>query len=188
MKTRLLMSSALLALAFSGPVVAAEKQMSLPPCLATDEITNTMTPPELYMNAQTCLKEKDKGQAALLFFMATTYAAYDFGRVENPKKVDMLKELGQKFSSGQTMEENNEFGAFMRTQMSAPPTMYPLCQKILNIGPPMYAPDYLLDPDLAAGQKGYQTDLNIPLAWLTAVGMATTCSVKNLQLDKNYKP
>jgi hypothetical protein len=187
MKTLALIALFLGLTSFYSGNAAANVYMK-PTCLKTEAITNMMAPPELYGYTQACLKEKKNDQAALLFFIAATYAAYDFERVENEKKIEMLQEIGQTFSKGQTDDENKAFGEFLRNQMVLPQTMYPLCQQILNVGPPMYQPTYLLASDLKDGDKGYKTELDIPLTWLTAVGMATKCTVKNLQLDKNYKP
>ena len=187
MKTLVLIAlSLVLTSSYSGD--AAANVYVKPTCLKPEAITNMMAPPELYGYTQVCLKEKKNEQAALLFFIAASYAAYDFERVENDKKIEMLQALGQDFSKAQTEAENKAFGEFLRNQMLLPPTMYPLCQQILNLGPPMYPPTYLLASDLKDGDKGYKTELDVPLTWLTAVGMATKCTVKNLQLDKNYKP
>lgn len=181
MKTILI--AALMLSALAVPAFAAPHKVE---CLTSDKITNQMAPPELYASFETCLKQEKKDEAVYLSLVAAAYGIFDTSRVPDKTKHDTARNIIIKVTGNQTEEDKKNFGEYLKKAMSTPPQSYPICAKILDLGPPMYEPTYM------AGENGpwlKNDELDVAAIWLKAAGMVTHCPMSDLQLNnQTFKP
>jgi hypothetical protein len=180
MKTPLLLAFLMI---LSWPVAAAATKSA---CLKADKVTNQMAPPELYASYAACVKQKNYTDALFLFSLASAYGEHDKRRVPDSATHEVPLDILNKTLEKMTKAEQESFGNFLQEQISALPTLYPLCRKIFDVGPPMYDPVYMAGVD---GKVLQSEEFYVAQAWLSAMGSTTRCPVRGLQLDnKTFKP
>lgn len=173
---------ALAACLLASPALAADTAPVKGECLSPDQVTNRMTVPELYTHLSACIREKKQQESGYLFYVLSSYAAFDYQRVPGDKKNETLKALGRSFEAGHDKADLEKFTSEFAALRTAPDRYMGLCSRLLELGPPDYDPAYLTEAEGAQ-----TTPVDIGKTWLQAISMMTPCPVDNLQLKENFK-
>ncbi|MDH0867120.1 hypothetical protein [Mitsuaria sp. GD03876] len=132
-----------------GTVTRAKLQGSLAPtrdlpCLRGDQIESSFTPPDLHTGFLKCLDERRAEEAALMFSVAGIYSRFDARRIDDPSVRGGPQVLIINTSSGFTPPQREFFLGEMLARLKKPEGTQAFCAVLNRIGPPTYAPRYLV--------------------------------------------
>jgi hypothetical protein len=131
-----------------GTVTRARLQGSLAPtrdlpCLRGDQIEALFTPPDLYTGFLKCLDERRAEDAALMFSVAGIYSRFDARRIDDPSVRGGPQVLIINTSAGFTPRQR-EFFVKVQRRVATSEATQAFCEVLARIGPPIYAPRYLV--------------------------------------------
>lgn len=169
-----------------GNVTRAKVQGSLAPtrdlaCLRAEQIESAFTPPDLHTGFLKCLDERRGEDAVLMFMMAGIYARFDARRIDDPSVQAGPQMLIIKTSSGFTPLQRDVFVKDVQGRIGKPETTQAFCAALKRIGPPTYAPRYLVLHGLKAFtavnpmDNAQRADFNADLTWKSLLDSYAHC-------------
>lgn len=114
------------------------------PCLRADQIEAAFTPPDLHTGFLKCLAERRAEDALVMFSVAGIYARFDAQRIDDPSVRGGPQALIVSTSAGFTPQQREFFIGEVQGRWGKPETTQAFCAVLRRIGPPTYAPRYLV--------------------------------------------
>lgn len=172
-----------------GNVTRAKVQGSLAPtrdlaCLRAEQIESAFTPPDLHTGFLKCLDERRAEDALLMFMMAGIYSRFDAQRIDDPSVQGGPQMLIIRTSSGFTPQQREFFVNDVQSRAGKPESTQAFCAALRRIGPPSYAPRYLVLHGLKAFtaanpmDNALRADFNADATWKTLLDSYAHCAVK----------
>lgn len=168
------------------PEAVADVSDEKPACLKADELSNKLSPEDLYKSLGTCITEKKFDEGALLYGLAMTYGLYDTYRVADVSKhseatnplITVLMKIDK--------ETNKKFQNEALARIGKGPGMIAACKTAINLGAPDYIPHYMIGEGVDPAAAGVMVpDFDRKAAWLKALSLGLRCPTKDLQLKDN---
>lgn len=141
----------------SAPEVDPETQ-----CLPSTAAVTRFSPLELYFSAGYCLEQNRLDEAVFLFGTAGSEGRFDTHRVPDTTAHQIVNFMSVMFMQHVGNEAYARFMAHMRQQLDDPKARNAFCDRLKQLPPPTYHPQYMINHGMAAfTPTGSQQPLNL---------------------------
>jgi hypothetical protein len=128
----------------SAAAVPAPAPTPRPACRTLSEITNTVTPPDLYDDMVQCAKQSQYEKGADLFALAGTYTFYDALRVEDTSAHRAHGLLLQESLNSLDISRKNALKGEIKKTLGSAEKLASACAEVSRVGAPGYYPAYMV--------------------------------------------
>ncbi len=119
-------------------------------CLPPNASVTRYSPPELYLSAGQCLKQNRLDEAVFLFGTAGSEGRFDTHRVADVTAHQLASFMGVMFMKHVGEEAYGKFSAHMREQLKDDRARRAFCNRLSQLPPPVYHPQYMINHGMAA--------------------------------------
>lgn len=139
-------------------------------CVNASSLSNKYTPADLYKAVSVCINQGKFKEGALLFALAGTYGRFDTLRVSDRSAHQALSVLKLQTFGNMAPDKQKAFQNSIEKTLGNPQGLATACTEIKHIGPPNYAPRYMIQHGMGAftragNDDGLVKDFNAPAAW-----------------------
>ncbi|NSX53235.1 hypothetical protein [Parasulfitobacter algicola] len=150
-------------------------------CIALSDITSDLTPPDLGLGVQDCMKQGRFDDAVELYIVMQLFARYDTQRVADISARQASHVLSIETSASQGEVAQKELGrAFTRFGKTGSPRHSAVCNHVGSLAPPSYHPSYMIKHGLAFIQgkprKDFVPGFNASATWSDVLESYLKCS------------
>ena len=119
-------------------------------CYSPEQLTNTMTPVELYGSAATCMTQEKFSNAFVVYGLASTFSKFDTMRVIDVTSHDAPAVLKNAAFSAVPPDKRTAFQKYAGPLFNDKVAVAKLCKDIATVGYPRYYPRYMVNHGLQA--------------------------------------
>lgn len=114
-------------------------------CITLNNISNTTTPPELFIGVKDCFDEGELDNAAIMYFFARLYGAFDGKRVDDNSAGQAIAVMQRSIFSQIDKVNIKEFQTLIKEEYGKGSNKFDeFCQASKKNGPPSYYPRYMI--------------------------------------------
>jgi hypothetical protein len=150
-------------------------------CIASAQISNAYTPPDLMRAFTKCVHAARYDDALLLFMIAGADARFDTMRVPDATAHDAFAVLMTNATNGESDAEHKGMLASLEIYKDKASALFTgVCAAAARLGPPNYAPDYMTRHGMGAalgGGSAPPADFDAHEAWKKAADSYLHCAV-----------
>ncbi len=152
-----------------------------PPCLSRAQITASVNPAVMMAALPRCLQEGRTQEAIDLYNFAGVFSNFDRQRVADESAHGVYSAMKAVIGESMGEEAQTRFNDALRAQLApdkAPAYIAGVCKHAKRIGPPSYAPTYMLNHGMAAftGKGGgLVPDFNPQQGWQNTLSNYLKC-------------
>lgn len=143
-------------------------------CLDKSELTEHLSPPEIWKSISSCLSSENYSNAIFQYALAGVYGRYDSMRVADETAHQAAKILPIIAWESLKEEKVKLFRERIQETLGKDTIRKSYCDEIIKIGPPSYTPNYMLQHGLGA-TKPYIEPFDSKTAWPIAVNGYLSC-------------
>lgn len=169
------------AMVFLLPVVAAATDTPAnsaaglhPLCLANSQLTNSLSPVEIWASIRQCIADDRYEEAIFQYAMAGSFARFDALRVADESAREAARVLPMVALDSVPEAQRANFRRSVQTTLGDNGRRKQVCADVLRLGPPRYVPVYMVQHGLAAmsaepARREYVDGFDATRAWPEAV-------------------
>jgi len=113
-------------------------------CIPMDEVTNQLTPPDLYKGVAACIDADEYEYATDLFALAGMYGSFDAERVTDKTAGQARSVLIMRTFTALPEDKKQRFKKTLEGVAKNEAELEATCARISNIGYPDYYPEYMI--------------------------------------------
>lgn len=138
-------------------------------CVPLSAVTSQHTPADIYPGVAACIKAGAYEKAVPLYALAGTFGRFDQLRVTDATARQAIQVLQMNNFGDLTKEQQDNFRAVMSPALDAGPSLTVMCAAIARVGPPKYAPTYMvqhgMNAFLGSAGGGVKADFDSTKGW-----------------------
>lgn len=139
-------------------------------CVPLSEVTSQHTPADIYPGVADCIRSGAYEEAVPLFALAGTFGRFDQQRVTDATARQAVKVLQINNFGNLTKDQQDNFRNAMLAALDAgSSSLISLCSAVNQIGPPKYAPAYMvqhgINASLGVAGDGVKADFDSTKGW-----------------------
>lgn len=124
-------------------------------CIKVNELTNQQNPVDIFTGLNTCLINHDYKNAAELYFAGMSYGLFDAKRVSDNTAHQAIIVLRMNVFSSQSQDVMEKLQTEL-TKITSENTE--ICRSLINLGAPVYYPNYMVQHGIRAFTDQGKTD------------------------------
>jgi hypothetical protein len=147
-------------------------------CIELTDVKPVYNPVDLFKASKSCIITHRYDDAVRLFAIGNAYGRYDMRRVADSTAHQAL--MVARMAIFDDLSDADQQGFQASTVLNDPASKRALCDEISRIGPPSYAPRYMVQHGMGAffgsTKDGLVKDFDSKSAWLDVVSSYLKCS------------
>lgn len=147
-------------------------------CISVSELTNQQNPVDIFTGLNTCLINHDYKNAAELYFAGMSYGLFDAKRVSDNTAHQAIIVLRMNVFSSQSQDVMEKLQTEL-TKITSENTE--ICRSLINLGAPVYYPNYMVQHGIRAFTDQGKTDgliehFDSGSAWKEVLSASVKCA------------